>query len=135
MRDETNKRNKMKYIGRESKSEEANNCSEKQERRAKQNKENPRRVEEKYPGHTEVPGTVVAPHLVAVVYPPLEVGHATGSTTKKTKKERKQNELVQAENPCRRPRMPHALSTRMSHIWYHADRDEQWKTVTSPFFY
>ena len=28
------------------------------------------------------------------------------------------------------PRMPLALSTRMSRIWYHADRREQWKRVT-----
>ena len=26
--------------------------------------------------------------------------------------------------------MPHAIATRMSYIWYHADRREQWKTVT-----
>ena len=26
--------------------------------------------------------------------------------------------------------MPHAMTTRMSHIWYHADRHEQWKRVT-----
>ena len=30
--------------------------------------------------------------------------------------------------------MPHALATRMSHIWYHADRHEQWKRVTQPLF-
>ena len=28
------------------------------------------------------------------------------------------------------PRMPHAIATRMSYIWYNADRREQWKTVT-----
>ena len=30
----------------------------------------------------------------------------------------------------RQPRMPHAIATRMSHIWYHADPHEQWKRVT-----
>ena len=30
--------------------------------------------------------------------------------------------------------MTHAFATRMSHIWYHADRHEQWKRVTQPFF-
>ena len=30
----------------------------------------------------------------------------------------------------RQPRMSHAIATRMSHIWYHADRHEQWKRVT-----
>ena len=38
-------------------------------------------------------------------------------------------------NPqIRQPRMPHAMAPRMSHIWYHADRHEQWKRVTSPVF-
>ena len=41
--------------------------------------------------------------------------------------------LVQAYHPTfRRPRTPHAMVTRMSHIWYHADRHEEWKTVTDP---
>ena len=31
---------------------------------------------------------------------------------------------------CRQSRMPHAIATRMSHVWYHADRHEQWKRVT-----
>ena len=30
----------------------------------------------------------------------------------------------------RQPRMPHALATRMSNIWYHSDLHEQWKRVT-----
>ena len=39
------------------------------------------------------------------------------------------HELVQACHPkFRQPRKPHALATRMSHIWYHADRHEQWKS-------
>ena len=39
--------------------------------------------------------------------------------------------LVQAYHPkfCQ-PRMPHAIATRMSRIWYHADRQDQWKRVT-----
>ena len=39
-------------------------------------------------------------------------------------------EVVQAERPklCQ-PRMPLAISTRMSHIWYHTDGHEQRKRV------
>ena len=29
--------------------------------------------------------------------------------------------------------MLHALAPPMSHIWYHADRHEQWKGVIQPF--
>ena len=31
--------------------------------------------------------------------------------------------------------MPHAIATRMPHIWYHTDRHEQWKRVTYPVFF
>ena len=34
----------------------------------------------------------------------------------------------------RQLRMLHAIDTRMSHIWYPADRHEQWKRVTWPVF-
>ena len=34
----------------------------------------------------------------------------------------------------RQPRMPHAIATRMSHMWYHADRRERRKRVTATFF-
>ena len=41
------------------------------------------------------------------------------------------DEMVRALNlKFRRPRMPHARAPRMSHVWYHADRHEQWKRVT-----
>ena len=41
-------------------------------------------------------------------------------------------ELVHAQNPkFRQPPMPHAIATRVSQIWYHADRHEQWKRVTA----
>ena len=40
-------------------------------------------------------------------------------------------ELVQAKIPnVRQPRMPHAITTRKSHIWHHADCHGQWKRVT-----
>ena len=35
----------------------------------------------------------------------------------------------------RQPRAPHAIATRMSHIWYHANRHEQWNRVTQPLFF
>ena len=38
-------------------------------------------------------------------------------------------ELVQVKR-----RMSPAPSTRMSHVWCHADRHEEWKRVTSPVF-
>ena len=42
-------------------------------------------------------------------------------------------ELVQAYRPqSRQPLMPHAISTRLSNVWYHTDRHEQWKRVTQP---
>ena len=31
--------------------------------------------------------------------------------------------------------MPHALATPMPHIWYHADRHDQWKRVAWPVFF
>ena len=50
---------------------------------------------------------------------------------KRFKKMRKKYELVQAQNPkFRQPGMPHALTTRMSNILYHADVHEQWERVT-----
>ena len=44
--------------------------------------------------------------------------------------------LVRANPPslCQ-PRMPHAIATRMSHIWYHTDHHEQWRRVTKPVFF
>ena len=31
--------------------------------------------------------------------------------------------------------MSHAIATRTSHIWYHANRHEQWKSVTKSVFF
>ena len=45
-------------------------------------------------------------------------------------------ELIQAQHPkFRKPRMPHAVATRMLHIWYHVDRHEQWKRVAQPVIF
>ena len=41
--------------------------------------------------------------------------------------------MVQAYHPnFHQSRMPHAMATRMSDIWYHANRHEQWNRATSP---
>ena len=44
-------------------------------------------------------------------------------------------ELVQAQRRifCPPP-TPHAITTRMSHIWYHGDRHKQWKRVAYTVF-
>ena len=42
-------------------------------------------------------------------------------------------ELIQAYNPkLRQPRMPHAMTTRTLHFWYHTDRHKQWKRAAKP---
>ena len=33
------------------------------------------------------------------------------------------------------PRTPHALDTRMPHIWYHANRHEQWNRMTHDHYF
>ena len=41
--------------------------------------------------------------------------------------------MVQAYHPnFHQSRMPHAMAARMSDIWYHANRHEQWNRATSP---